>query len=219
MSELLSLSSGAEARLTNGSASRAVVLVNGGQAGEVPGTWSATLEWLVRRLAPQFPELAFVEVRYRIKSWKRFDDCTEDARAALDLTTGRGAIGCALVGFSMGGAVAIRAAAHPAVRSVIGLAPWIPERLDLNQLAGRRFAVVHGMLDRYLPGIPGVSPTSSRKGYERARAAGVLDLEYTLLPGGLHGVAIRVPWGLVRLPRAGRWADLLAGELERFQGT
>ena len=32
-----------------------VVCVNGGQAGEVEGTWSASLEWLVRRLAPRFP--------------------------------------------------------------------------------------------------------------------------------------------------------------------
>ena len=62
----------------------AVVCVNGGQGGEVEGTWSASLEWLVARLAPHFPELAFGEVRYRIKSWKQLDWCVEDARAAID---------------------------------------------------------------------------------------------------------------------------------------
>jgi len=69
------LVSGAEARVTNRGAPRAVVCVNGGTGREVPGTWSASLEWLVRRLAPEFPELAFVEVRYRIKSWKRLTWC------------------------------------------------------------------------------------------------------------------------------------------------
>ena len=58
----------AEARLTNAGARRVVVYVNGGQANEMPGTWSASLEWLVKRLAPRFRDLGFVEVRYRIKS-------------------------------------------------------------------------------------------------------------------------------------------------------
>ncbi len=78
------LSTGAELRVTGPlDAPAAVVCVNGGQAAEVEGTWSATLEWLVRRLAPQFPALAFAEVRYRIKSWNTLDWCVEDARAAV----------------------------------------------------------------------------------------------------------------------------------------
>ena len=32
--------------------------------------------------------LAFHEVRYRVKSWKRLDMCIEDARAALDAVAG-----------------------------------------------------------------------------------------------------------------------------------
>jgi dienelactone hydrolase len=210
---LIELASGAEARVTNGGCPRAVVLVDGGRGSEAPGTWSATLEWLVRRLAPSFERLTFVEVKYRVKSWRRLDLCTEDARAALEASQ---APRVALVGFSMGGAVAIRAARHPSVTTVVGLAPWLPDRLDLSPLEGRRLAVIHGALDRHFPGIPGVSPGSSRRGYERARRSGILDAEYTLVPGGLHGVALRAPWGLVRLPRAGRWAGLLALELERF---
>lgn len=211
------LRSGAEARLTNPIGDRAVVFVDGGQGGDVPGTWSATLRWLVDRLAPRYPELGFVEVKYRIKSWKRLGMCTEDAVAALQLAVESGAERCALVGFSMGGAVAISAAEHPAVTTVVGLAPWIPERLSLSTLAGRRFAVVHGALDRYLPGIPGVSPANSRSGFERARAAGV-DGVYTLIQGAVHGVAVNRPWGgVVALPRARRWAALLGAELERFE--
>ena len=104
-----------------------MICVNGGQGKEVPGTWSATLEYLVRSLAPRFPGLAFAEVRYRIKSWQVLDLCIEDCRAAIAATTGP----VMLVGFSMGGAVAISAADDPRVEGVIGLAPWIPDRLDV----------------------------------------------------------------------------------------
>lgn len=211
------LETGAETRVTNTIADRAVVLVNGGQGRDVPGTWSATLELLVHRLAPRFPGLGWLEVRYRIKNWNRLDLCAEDARSALDLAVTAGAAECALVGFSMGGAVAIKSASHPAVTTVIGLAPWIPDRLDLSPLEDKRFAVIHGAWDRYLPGIPGVSPASSRRGFERARRLGVEDSAYTLIPRGAHGVALRSPWGLTPLPRAARWAELLADELERFQ--
>lgn len=187
--------------------------MNGGQSGEVAGTWSATIEWLVKRLAPEFPELGFGEVRYRTKSWKQFDRCIEDARAAV------GAFGgarTALLGFSMGGAVAIAAADEPRVERIVALAPWIPERLGLETLRGRRLDVLHGSFDRYLPGIPGVSPSNSRRGFERARALGFHG-SYTLIRGGLHGVAFRVPGGkLVPLPRAGLWLRLLASQLEAF---
>ena len=201
-------------RVTGPTDRAAVVCVNGGQGGEVEGTWSASIEWLVGRLAPRFPELAFSEVKYRIKSWKRLDWCIEDARDAVRET---GAPRVLLLGFSMGGAVAIGSADESSVETVVGLAPWIPDRLSLEPLRGRRLVVIHGMLDRWLPGIPGVRPSSSRRGFERARALGV-DGDYTLLPGALHGIAMRAHWGRpLPLPRAGRWAELVATELERFQ--
>ena len=190
--------------------------MNGGQGSEVEGTWSASLEWLVRRLAPSFPSLAFGEVRYRIKSWKRLDWCVADARAAIDAL---GAPRTLLLGFSMGGAVAVQAAEDPTVATVLGLAPWLPDRLSLEPLRGRRLRVLHGSLDRWLPGIPGVSPASSRRGFERARALGA-DGDYTLIPGAIHGVALRAHWGrAVPLPRAGTWACLVADELALFQST
>jgi pimeloyl-ACP methyl ester carboxylesterase len=210
------LTSGAELRVTGPTRGDAVVCMNGGQAGEVEGTWSATLEWLVRRLAPQFPELRFGEVRYRVKSWKRLDGCIADARAAIDEL---GAARTLLVGFSMGGAVAVQAADEPSVRTVLGLAPWLPDRLPLEPLRGRRLRVLHGALDRWLPGIPGVSPASSRRGFERARSLGI-EGEYQLIPGGLHGVALRAHWGApIPLPRAGTWTRLVADELGRFQAS
>jgi dienelactone hydrolase len=200
-------------RVTNPIGDLAVVCVNGGQQRPVEGTWSASLEWLVGRLAPSFPDIAFAEVRYRVKSWNRMGMCVEDTLAALEAMCRAGAARCVLLGFSMGGAVAIRAAGHHSVAEVYGLAPWIPDRLDLSGLDGRRLVVWHGALDAYLPGIPGVSPANSRHGFERARARGV-EGSYTLIPGALHGIALRAHWGRpLPLPRAGRWAELIAREL------
>lgn len=209
------LSTGAAARVTGLPLRGSVVCVNGGQGALVEGTWSASLEWLVGQLAPRLPELELVEVRYRIKSWNRMRDCVDDARAAIDSA---GSDRICLLGFSMGGAVAIQAAADPRVEEVIGLAPWIPQRLDVSTLRGRRLTVLHGALDRWLPGIPGVSPAGSRAGFERARALGV-DGAYTLIPGAMHGVALRAPWGVTPLPRARRWRTLVAAALVRFQSA
>lgn len=207
------LATGAEMRVTGPTHRCAVVCVNGGQAREVEGTWSSSIEWLVDRLSARLPEIGFAEVRYRVKSWKHLESCFEDARAAVREL---GAPRTMLVGFSMGGAVSIGIADEPGVEGVVGLAPWIPEQLDVSRLHGKRLSVFHGALDRWLPGIPGVSTGHSRKGYERARARGA-DGRYVLIPGGLHGVALRAPWGrLVTLPRADRWADLVEEELRRF---
>src|SRR5262249_34136526 len=92
------------------------------------------------------------------------------------------------------------------------------DRLDVRSLEGRRFAVVHGSLDRWLPGVPGVSTKSSLRGFERIRGLGV-DASYTVVPGGLHGLAVRSRGGLVRLPRAGASAELVAEELRRFESA
>jgi len=201
-------------RVTNGATDSVVVCVDGGQGGEVEGTWSASLEWLVRRLAPRFPQLGFAEVRYRVKSWRRLELCVEDARAAVRATGGARTL---MLGFSMGGAVAIAAADEPAVERVVGLAPWIPDRLDVSPLRGKRLDVLHGALDGRVPGLPGVSPALSRRGFERVRELGAAG-DYTLIPGALHAIALRAPGRRepVPLPRAARWAELVARELESF---
>ena len=210
---VIELSTGAEMRLT-GDGPIAVVCVNGGQASEVEGTWSASLEWLAARLAPRFHGLAFAEVRYRIKSWRQLDYCIADARAAVREV---GAERTLMLGFSMGGAVAISVCDEPSVEGVLGLAPWLPEKLPLEPIRGKRLDVLHGSLDRYLPGIPGVSPTLSRRGFDRALAVGATGT-YSLIPGAVHGVALRSPWGRpVRLPRAAEWERRIVARLGQFE--
>jgi acetyl esterase/lipase len=140
----------------------------------------------------------------------------EDARAAVFEV---GAPRVALLGFSMGGAVSIAVASEPKVTEVVGLAPWIPDELDVSSLRRKRLTVIHGSLDRWLPGIPGVSAAHSRKGFDRARERGA-EGSYVLVPGALHGIALRSPWGkLVPLPKARRWAELVEEELRRFAGV
>jgi dienelactone hydrolase len=209
----LKLATGAEMRVTGAIDGAAVVCLSGGQQREVDGTWSATVEWLVERLAPRLPQLGFAEVRYRVKSWRRLDSCVEDARAAVSEA---GATRIALLGFSMGAAVAVSIAREPQVTEIVGLAPWLPDELDVSTLRGKRLTVIHGALDRWLPGIPGVSASHSRKGFDRARERGA-EGRYVLVPGAFHGTAVRTPWGRrVTLPKADRWAELVEEELRRF---
>lgn len=210
------LATGAEARWTGTPGRRAVVCVNGGTAAEVPGTWSASVEWLVRRLRDRVPGLAFLEVRYRVKSWRRLDLCVEDGRAAIAAAREAGAEELALLAFSMGGAVAVRNAAAPGVGLVLGINPWLPPQLELEPLVGKRLALVHGSLDAPLPGIPGVKPSLSKHACNRALALGV-EAERRVVRGGLHAVALR--WrgsGLVPLPGARGYARFVSEELERF---
>lgn len=195
----------------------AVLCLNGGVKRALAGDWSTSVDWLIRRLAPRHPALAFYEVRYRIRSWKHLHMCIEDARAALDEVAGPGAPPeqtVALLGYSMGGAVSVAVADDPAVTTFIGLAPWLPPEMGVETLTGRRVAVIHGSID----GRPfGVSPRQSRRGVERIRALGA-EASHTRIGGALHALALPGPGGrLVPLPRAARWAELVDAELGCFQ--
>jgi dienelactone hydrolase len=210
------LATGAEARWTGTPGPRAVVCVNGGTSAEVEGTWSASVEWLVRTLSRRFPALGFLEVRYRIKSWRRLDLCVEDAAAAIEAAQASGAAELALLGFSMGGAVAVRNAAARGVELVAGVNPWLPPQLELDALRGRRLAIVHGALDATLPLIPGVKPSMSLAAAARAQALGV-GVERRVVPFGFHAVALRRrDGGMAALPGAGSYAEFVGDELERF---
>ncbi|WP_420712490.1 alpha/beta hydrolase, partial [Streptomyces sp. SPB78] len=68
-----------------------------------------------------------------------------------------------LLGHSMGGRAALRAAGHPTVRGIVALAPWCPEGEPVAQLAGRELVILHGDQDRV------TSPDASWRLLARAR--------------------------------------------------
>ena len=134
--------------------------------------------------------------------------------AAIEVARAAGAEEIALVGFSMGGAVSVQTSRTTGV--VIALAPWLCTELDVSPLDGRRFAVLHGSLDRGLPGIPGVKPALSLQGYERAKARGV-EARASTRRGGFHPIALRRRGGErcpCHAPAGGR--SLVGGELARL---
>jgi dienelactone hydrolase len=210
--QAISLATGAHMRVTRPGADVMVACVNGGSGRARPGNWSPTIEWLVNRLAPDFPDAGFAEVRYRVRSWRMLPSCIADGQAALDaLGSARRVV---MLGFSMGGAVSIACAADERVTDLVALAPWIPDELALSQLAGDRVTILHGSIDGWVPGVPGVHPAHSRSGADRLRAAGA-DVTYRRIAGAVHGVALRRNGRLVPLPRAGTWLADVRDALSR----
>lgn len=207
------VATGAQIRIRGPQDGRVVLTINGGTNHDAPGTWSASTEYLVSKLATRFPHVGFVETKYRIRSWRRHEMCIADGRAALDDVAAHGASEIVIVGFSLGGAVSTQIADHPLVSTVIGLAPWLPEALPMGRMRGRTFHVLHGSKDPF-PGTPGVSATSSRAGFDRIVTAGATGT-YTIIAGGVHAIALRAPWGrLLPMPRARRWVSEAARLLD-----
>jgi dienelactone hydrolase len=198
------LATGAHIRVRGATRGPVVLTINGGTARDAPGTWSASTEYLCAHLARARPDLGFAETRYRIRSWRRHEMCIADGAAALDHVARAGASEVVLLGFSLGGAVSTQIAGHPLVRTVIGLAPWLPEALPVDAMSGRALHVLHGTLDP-IPGTPGVSRTSSRAGFARIIDVGATGT-YDTIAGGLHAIAVRAPWGgVIPTPAAPLW--------------
>jgi pimeloyl-ACP methyl ester carboxylesterase len=118
--------------------------------------------------------------RFRVRGWngaqaspvQDLSDLLEDLRGEI------GPVPVVLVGHSMGARAAVRAAGHPSVVAVAGLAPWLPPGEPVGQLAGRRILLAHGTAD-------GVTNAAETWAYaERARAvATVAEIE---VRGGDH---------------------------------
>jgi dienelactone hydrolase len=88
-------------------------------------------------------------LRYRYRGWNGPDaDPVRDTEWAIEqLVRTHGAVPVVLVGHSMGGRAALRAAGHPLVSAVAGLAPWLPPGEPTDQLVGRDVLLVHGTAD------------------------------------------------------------------------
>lgn len=94
-------------------------------------------------------------VHYGLRGWNGADArLAADAHWAADEVLRRyGDVPVCLAGHGMGGRAALRAAGHPAVNSVLAMAPWLPEDdvarepEPVRQLVGRQVLLVHGTDD------------------------------------------------------------------------
>ncbi|MFG2310701.1 alpha/beta hydrolase [Streptomyces sp. NPDC048566] len=139
-----------------------VLLLPGGEEDSVrrpsPLTATASVRALGRRLARagRTDELVTHAVHYRVRGWNGGEaHPAGDASWAADEVVRRyGDVPVCLAGVGMGGRAALRAGGHPAVNSVLALAPWLPEDdvaappEPVKHLAGRRVLIVHGTNDR-----------------------------------------------------------------------
>jgi dienelactone hydrolase len=168
----------------------AVLLLHGGKADSTEQTRPTSLA--VARMRPFAAEIgrqgrrsgiaAFL-LRDRLRGWNgAAADPVVDALWALERIEQRyGPVPVVLLGHSMGGRAALRAAGQPSVRGVVALAPWLPEAEPVGQLRGRSVLIAHGDADRV------TDPARSLSYAERAQAEGI-DLEYRVIPRGDHAM-------------------------------
>ncbi|MEU2385423.1 alpha/beta fold hydrolase [Streptomyces sp. NPDC012461] len=145
----------------------------------------------VRAVAATVPDdVLLAEVRYRVRGWNGTDaDPVHDTERALRELAGlAGDVPVVLVGHSMGGRAALRAAAAPEVRGVVALAPWCPEGEPVAHLRDKDVVVLHGDHDRV------TDPHASAAFVRRARESGARAAMRTV-PGGDHAM----------LRHAGHW--------------
>jgi pimeloyl-ACP methyl ester carboxylesterase len=178
----------------------AVLVLHGGKAKSVESVEPEQLavrrmQPFVRTLAALGDDLAVGQIRYRRRGWNddRADPVRDVEFALAAITARYGPVPVVLVGHSLGGRAALRAAAHPSVRGVVALAPWMPGTEPVDQLAERDLVVMHGTRDKT------TSPRASVRFVERAA------------PLARRVACLQVPWsGHGMLLRAELWHHLTA---------
>jgi pimeloyl-ACP methyl ester carboxylesterase len=131
-----------------------VLVLHGGRSSstEPVRPWQLTVLRMVP-LARAIRRATRVEVRrprFAVRGWNGAAAApVRDLDRWLDEITARhGAVPVVLVGHSMGARAALRAAGHPRVVAVAGLAPWLTPADPVSQLSGRRVLLAHGDRDR-----------------------------------------------------------------------
>ncbi|MBM7056444.1 alpha/beta fold hydrolase [Streptomyces durocortorensis] len=169
----------------------------------LPGTRMRPFVRAVTRAAGE--DVLVRQVRYAHRGWNGTRaDPLGDTVAALDALREEAGDGLpvVLLGHSMGARAALRAAGHPLVRGVVGLAPWCPPGDPVTQLAGRDVVLVHSNRDRM------TSPQATQSLTARARRAGARTCMVTVR-GGDHAM----------LRRASAWHRLTTGLVTGLLGS
>ncbi|TKT06661.1 alpha/beta fold hydrolase [Streptomyces galbus] len=151
----------------------AIITLHGGRAEgyQTSQPWhlaALRMRPILRAAASAMPldDTVLAQVRYRHRGWNHNDPLHDTYRALSELQQIAGPVPTILIGHSMGGRAALRAASHPQVHGVLALAPWLPPGEPARQLSEKRAVVVHGERDRV------TSPRASADYIRRARAAG-----------------------------------------------
>ncbi len=175
-------------------ATRAVVLVlHGGQSESLARTSPGQLAALRMRpfarglqRAGRRHGLAVWTVHYRYRGWNggQASPVADVGWALAEVRHRHGDVPVVLLGHSMGGRAALRAAGDPSVRAVLSLAPWLPDGEPVGQLAGRRVLIAHGSRD-------GVTSPQASHAYAERAAAVALRVSWLPVRGDTHAMLAR----------------------------
>jgi len=130
--------------------------------------------------------LAVWMVRYRYRGWNgEHMSPVADTRWALDEVRRRhGDVPVVLVGHSMGGRTAMRAADDPSVRAALGLAPWLPDGEPVEPVRDRIVLIAHGNVDTV------TSPRAARRFARRAEPLAA-KVGFVTVCGDMHAMLFR----------------------------
>jgi pimeloyl-ACP methyl ester carboxylesterase len=138
--------------------------------------------------------IAVWNLRFGVRGWNGAEASpVADVFWALEQIRLHAGLPVVLVGHSMGGRAALRAAGDPSVRGVVALAPWLPEGEPIRQLADRSLVILHGDADRI------TDPEASARYAESVRPV-ARSVRLERITGDGHGM----------LRRAGTWNRLAA---------
>ena len=203
----------------------AVLVLHGGGSGKGRAAVSPTqlsvlrMVPIARRIARAGRgRLAVFRLLNTVRGWDTSHTPADDARWALHRIAERlgGAVPTCLVGHSLGGRAALRAAVRPEVRGAVALAPWFGEdERPPPGLEGRRVLIVQGTDDR-------VARPDRTEAMVRALGRTV-DVGYVRIAGGTHAMlrhharfdglaADFAATTLLEAPASGALARLAAGE-------
>jgi hypothetical protein len=184
---------GAAGRLAPAGVRGVVVVVHGGQSVSTAPTTAAQLS--VVRMIPLARAIrqglrgtgtVVWRPRLQVRGWNgAAASPVADLAGLLDqIPASFGPVPVVLIGHSMGGRAVLRAAGHPQVAAVAGLAPWLPPGEPTGQLAGRQVLLVHGDADH---------TTSPAESWAYAEQASAVTATATIeIRGGEHAMLRRV---------------------------
>ncbi|MFC9282816.1 alpha/beta fold hydrolase [Streptomyces collinus] len=161
----------------------ALITLHGGQADsyQTSQPWhlaALRMRPVLRAAASALPldDIVLAHVRYRHRGWNQNDPLNDTYRALNELHQLAGPVPTILIGHSMGGRAALRAAVHPHVHGVLALAP---SRTFWAELVWEAGAVACGFPMRHL-GKPHARARARRESLDGRGRSRSLDIDTRL---------------------------------------